>query len=595
MQSNYLEKWIQEIIQLNDLDAFVVYDFDCHLSENPLKEYQIVEQLSGFAGDNAVIIYSLDKKIIFLDSRYYAQYKNTNRNSNYKIEKYDSKNYPELWLKNNLGPKAKIAFDSITTPIRKVEKLKETLKDAIFSCDDYFGDFVFDNYYNLSEEEKASQIFVLDEKYCGQSLKQKYSLVKSELRNLDCKYAVFSNLEDIAWFTNLRANDIDYTPVFRSFLIVSLDKIFLYLNKAALSKEVQDYLKSFDVNIRKYEDFYPKLKHLLGKVALDFSQNNYYTFLNIKNPVDIQSIIGKKKCIKNSTELNNLNKIMLDDAIAMTQFFYDLEFGNLSEKQMLESELSKRATLYRKQSKLYISDSFETISAYDKNAAIPHYKITAKSELNQGTYCYLIDSGGQYYGGTSDITRTIPMGKITSKFAKDYTMVLKAMISVALQVFPNNTPGAFLDILARKELWNNGKDFGHSTGHGVGFCLAVHEGPMAISPRNHLPLQKGMVITDEPGFYDTKYYGIRIENMLQITKHSKFDNYLCFKPLTICHIDTRAVIKQMLTIQEYDYLVAYNKKVYDLLVRTNLPNCVKDYLKIRTTFQGFDDSESDKK
>ena len=419
------------------------------------------------------------------------------------------------------------------------------------------------------------------------------------LREVDS--ILLSSLDEIAWLLNVRGSDIDYNPLVISYLVVTFDSVKWYVGRGGESLD-PDTEDSFDelvadgVQIEEYIGICPALERLaeygaMSRIFIDPSTLNYHIYTTICETFAEDSVIMGtspvilEKSIKTTSEIENLHQTYIDDGVAMECFLYWLEQEVAAGHEVTEWDASVKLTSFRSQIPGYRGNSFENISAYGPHAALPHYSTPQEgSAVIEPRGLYLVDSGGQYLTGTTDITRTVPMGECTYKEKEDYTLVLKGMIDLASAVFPRGTTGHQLDALARMPLWKAGRNFGHGTGHGIGYYLCVHEGPQSIRwQANPQPLLPGMVTSDEPGLYREGCHGIRHENILlcRETGQTEFGDWLSFETLTCCHIDTSAVLPDLLGPEALAWLNDYNARVYETLAPL-LPEEVADWLKNKT-------------
>ena len=424
--------------------------------------------------------------------------------------------------------------------------------------------------------------------YAGLSTKEKLNLLIPKLEDEKADKLLTSDLAEIAWLLNLRASDISYCPVFKAFMIIGKDgSMILFTDKKRFDKQISDYLSGLGVVVCAYELVYTALSRLSeGETLLvDTNSANATLYLSVNKKCKIiqrRSPLLLMKAQKNETELNNIRTPMVVDGVALERFFYWLEQQLAQSKPVTELDAAAKLLEFRQKGDKFISESFACISAFNQHAAMPHYAPDKTTNiLIEKDGVYLVDSGGQYFTGTTDITRVIPTGKISDEFSTDYTLVLKAMVNISLAKFPNKTTGSAIDAIGRINMWKYGKDFGHGTGHGVGFCLNVHEGPVSISPgATKTQMLPGMVSSNEPGYYLEGKYGIRIENLV-VVKPSEFEDFNCFETLTLCHIDTRPVNKALLSDEEIEFINNYNKRVFQT-ISPYLDGDEIDYLKSRT-------------
>ncbi len=392
------------------------------------------------------------------------------------------------------------------------------------------------------------------------------------LNNGVSHYIVVS-LDEIAWALNLRGTDISYNPVFHAFLIITTDQVRLFINPHKLTAQIAKELSTDGVKVYMYNHFYRHIEELPDDciVLTDPARINSSVFSLIPSKAtkkEIPGIITIIKSKKTETEIFNLRETMVKDGVAMVKFLFWLN-NSIKSENITEIKAAKKLQSFRAENEEYIGESFSTISAYGDHGAIVHYNPTSETDKKiKSEGLFLIDSGGQYWGGTTDITRTIAFGKVTEQAVNDFTLVLKGHINIATAVFPLGTRGVHLDTLAREPLWEQGLNYGHGTGHGIGFFLNVHEGPQSLRPQdNGVELEPGMVTSNEPGLYRQGDYGIRIENLIlcQQAMKTEYGQFLKFETLTLCPIDKSLISKELLTVKEIKWLNGYHQKVFDSL------------------------------
>ena len=458
------------------------------------------------------------------------------------------------------------------------EKLKE--KNVKIVDADLITD-LWKNRYPLPSEDA----FLLDEKYAGKSATEKVSEIRKILRDKKADMTIVSSLVDIAWTLNIRGMDIKDTPVLISFMIIEADKIILFTDREKIKKiekEISDL-----VEVRAYSEFYDYLKNYQGKkIYLDPNSINERIYKGIcENNETIfgNNISENLKAIKNETEIKNLEDTYIRDGVILFNFICWLKKN--AENKIGEYEAAMKLDSMRAEDPLYISNSFDTISAYGKNAAMMHYHARENDQtIIEPRGFYLVDSGGQYHSGTTDITRTIAMGDLTEEEIYDYTMTLKSHINLMDAVFLKGTYDLALDGIARYALWQDRMDYKCGTGHGIGFVLSVHEGPHRISPRDPaVRMEENMIVSNEPGVYKENKHGIRIENIMRVvfdceTEDSVFNK---FKTISFCPFELAAIDVRLLTDRQIEVLNSYHRKVFDKL-SPYFSGEILDYLKEAT-------------
>lgn len=571
------------------IDVYIEITSDPHQSEYVADHYKGREFLTGFTGSAGTALVTEDKAILWTDGRYFIQAEKEISDSEFVLYKMNTKGYPSLmeWLKQNVRDGHTIGFNGEVFSEELVEKIMNELSDRnirLYDSEDLVGMIWEDR-----PELKLKKIFKLGIEYTGESTEDKIDRVRRYLDNKNADYLVLASLDDIAWLFNIRGRDVLNNPVVMSYALITKDKAYLYLDNRKLTDEVIEELKKEKVFVKEYLDLFEDLKKLepTSCVMLDKSRINrkLYTCMpsdcKVINEVNITT---KYKAIKNNVEINNLKIAYRKDAVALTKFFYWID-KNVSSGEIDEFIASEKLEEFRKEQEGFIEPSFDTISAYQENAAMMHYSATKEKKskiLPKGLY--LVDSGGQYYNGTTDITRTVAVGDVSEEEKKDFTLTLKGHINLLSARFLYGSTGYSIDILARIPLWREGIDYKSGTGHGVGYLLNVHEGPQRISQvYNDVVLEEGMVITIEPGVYKEGKHGIRIENVGVVKKDIAVDadQFMSFDTLSYCYIDRNCIDKSMLTLDEINWINDYHKKTYEL-VSPYLTEEEKEWLKEKT-------------
>lgn len=600
---------LRQLMRNKGWDAVIITGTDPHNSEYPAEHWKQVEWLTGFAAEAADVVITLDHAGLWTDSRYFLQAEMSLKDTGVELHKMrisGAISIPE-WLSeyafSDASSRVVIAFDGLCTMASFITEIQsafdkrssenEESSVTIINCPDLL-DCLWDNRPALPQ----STIITLGTDTVGESREDKITWLRSFLADNNYHTILLTALDEIAWLLNVRGTDVEYNPVLISFLTVSLDSINWYIRKtgtATFDDESIDSimeLKASGVNILPYDDIYIDIggfsEDKPGKIFADKTSLNMNLY-NILSGTGLlclgKSPVALKKAIKNSVEIRGMKEAHIEDGLAMERFLYWLEKQIDISAGITERDAADKIGELRANIDGYRGDSFETISAYGANAALPHY-VTPRfnAPLLRGHGLYLCDSGGQYLFGTTDITRTIPLGPCTSLEKEDYTLVLKGHIELAMAVFPKGTAGCHLDILAREPLWRAKRNFGHGTGHGVGFFLNVHEGPQDIRQNfNEQPILPGMIVSDEPGIYRNGQHGIRHENLLLCKEAGRndFGDWLCFEVLTLCHIDTSIIVKDLLTKKEIDWLNNYNQRVFSIL-SPYLPDSIALWLKNKT-------------
>ena len=504
------------------VDAYIVTSSDYHQSEYIDDYFKGREYLSGFTGSAGVLVIFKDEACLWTDGRYHIQAEKQLKGSEIKLFKQGNLGVPTYkeYIILKLAENSKIGIDA---KILLSSDINEILS------------------------------------------KKKYKILKEK----GADYNIISSLDDIAWIYNFRGCDIIHNPVALSFTIISEKKSTLYINEKKLDKKAQKYFKDNKIEIKEYFEFFKDIKKLKGNILVDFNKVSYAVYEAISKNTLINSMNPSTylKAHKNKTEIANTKEIHIQDGVAIVKFMYWLK-NNYKKENITEFSAEQKINSLRKEIEGYLDLSFHTISAFGKNAAMMHYSAPEKKSAKIEDGVYLLDSGGTYLKGTTDITRTFFLGKVGKQEKTDNTLVLKGMLALSRAKFLFGATGTNLDILARQFLWNVGIDYKCGTGHGVGHILNVHEGPHGIRFQyNSQRLEVGMVVTNEPGAYIEGSHGIRIENELLVkefceTEHGKFLN---FETITYAPIDLDGIIKTLLTKEEKQQLNEYHKGVYEKL------------------------------
>jgi len=568
-------------------DAVVLTGSDPHSSEYPAARWKQVEWLCGFTGEAGDLVVTLDHAGLWTDTRYFIQANAQLAETGVELHKTrvpEQVLIPE-WLFEKFNDTGVIAVDGLCM---SAEAAKE-LPGSIISVPD-----LLDKFWEDRPSIPCTPIFTIK---CGESRADKIAFLRKHICSLGCSGILLSSLDEIAWILNVRGSDIEYNPLVISYLLVTPSSTAWYVEKDSFGESLPEQtsatfsiLESEGVKILPYSDISLLPYDFEGSLLVDEGSVNYdlFSILDASESVRLRpekSPVPLRKAVKNPTEIEGMRRAHILDGVAMEKFLYWVEREVKNGNKISEWDASLKLQALRAEIPGYRGDSFEVISAYGKGAALPHYVTpSGNAPLLEAHGLYLCDSGGQYDYGTTDITRTIPLGECTPLEREDYTLVLKGHIALAMAVFPEGTPGCRLDVLARNALWQSHRNFGHGTGHGVGFFLGVHEGPQDIRQNlNATPLLPGMITSDEPGIYREGMHGVRHENLLLCTEagENEFGRWLCFETLTCCHFDTSALNTELLTAKELAWLNDYNNRVYSTLAQY-LNRDERDWLKEKT-------------
>lgn len=570
MNINQRIEKLRELMKDRKIEAYIIPTSDPHQSEYLADYYKTREFISGFTGSAGVALVTMNEAKLWTDSRYFLQAIKELKNSEFELMKMGVDGVPSLleYLEENVSEFGKIAFDGKNYSVDGYKKLSENMGARILVSDVDYISQIWEDRPALGKDK----IWIMEDSYTGESLDQKVGRLREVMKNYGYDYTFIGSPEDICYLLNIRGNDVDYNPVVLSYLLLSQDDISLCVDEEKLSGEVRDYLESNKVKVYSYDSIYKLLKNIPGKnrIFLDPQRTNVAIYDSINANVKISmgtNITTNMKAIKTDTEIENVKKAYIKDGIALVKFFSWLEVG-AKTGSLNELLASQKLQDIRREDESYIEDSFETIAGYKENAAIVHYAPSATgSKTIKDEGMILVDSGAHYKEGTTDITRTVALGRLTDAEKTDYTLVLKSFLALFLAKFKDKTYGQRLDAIAKYPLWQAGKDFFHGTGHGVGFVLTVHEGPQRISERDQTGFVENMTTSIEPGLYIENSHGIRIENEAYVTKalENEFGKFNQFETLTYVPIDTRPVKTEMLNRNEIDWLNDYNKACYEKL------------------------------
>jgi Xaa-Pro aminopeptidase len=425
--------------------------------------------------------------------------------------------------------------------------------------------------------------------FSGKERSAKINEVREKMSRLNADYHLLTSNDDIMWLLNIRGNDLKYSPLLLSFALISAEQILLFIDEAKIPIKLASAFDKLGIVILPYDEISEIVSSVTKGHSVLFnpqatSVELFNSISNNSRTIEDISIPTRLKSIKNKTEIGNIANVMIKDGVALTKFFHWFN-SNHGREPMTENSLSDKLLEFRLQQKDFLGSSFETITAYNENSALPHYNPEEGSGAEIGERgLLLVDSGGQYMGGTTDITRTMPVGIPSSQQKKDFTLILKGHINLALAKFPNGTRGYQLDFIARRAMWGSGMNYAHGTGHGVGYCLNVHEGPQSISPAdNKTVIEAGMLTSNEPAIYREGEYGIRIENLILCyeDEETEFGQFLKFDTVSLCYIEKSLIDKSLLNQKEIEWLNAYHSDVYDKL-SPRLTTEEKTWLKEKT-------------
>jgi len=572
---------LRGVMERNGWDAVVVSGSDPHSSEYPAPRWQQVKWLSGFTGEAGDLVITRDHAGLWTDSRYFIQALTQLEGTGVELHKTripGAVGIPE-WLSDKART---VAVDGLCWNVDAVKDIADALGEGGLVVD---VPDMLEELWEGRPQIPVTPVTTLDvTTFGGTPRSEKISWLRKWMLLQGVDRVLLSSLDEIAWMLNVRGCDIEYNPLVISYLLVSQDDVKWFVKKGIADDP--DTLDSFSelemdgVRIEDYDAVFFALSDFSGEQSpvtlfMDPSTLNHHLSSYIRDAYPADRIVCGtspvilEKSVKTPSEIENLRQTYVDDGVAMECFLHWLETEVASGREVDEWEASERLTQFRSQIPGYRGNSFENISAYGPGAALPHYSTPRKgSAVIRPFGLYLVDSGGQYLTGTTDITRTVPMGECTDLEKEDYTLVLRGMIDLSMAVFPRGTAGCQIDSIARMPLWKKMRNFGHGTGHGIGYYLCVHEGPQSIRYQyNPQPLLPGMVTSNEPGLYREGMHGIRHENIVLCREAgiSEFGDWLDFETLTCCHFDTSAVVPEILGPEAIGWLNEYNDWVYRTL------------------------------
>lgn len=567
---------IRDLMKEKNIYAYIVPSSDYHQSEYVGDYFKSREFMSGFTGSAGTLIISMDEAGLWTDGRYFIQAENELKDSGIKLFKMGEEGVPNIeeYLLEKLPKNSTLGFDGRVMSVKEGQSLASKLSFKGINIE-YKYDLVNDIWKDRCSlpTEKA---FLLDIEYSGESFSDKLSRIRSVMKEKKATTHILASLDDIAWLFNIRGRDIKSNPVVLSYAIIDIDSVYLFIDKNKIGEDIRAELSKENVQIKGYEEVYEFIKNIDENevVLIDTSKVNYAIYNNI--PSNVRKIEERNpstlfKSIKNKIELKNIRNSHIKDGVAFTKFMYWLK-NNIGKMEITEISATQKLEDFRREQEKFIEPSFSTIAAYKEHAAMMHYSATEESNYKlEPRDLFLVDSGGQYFDGTTDITRTIALGPIPKHVRRDFTNVVRGMIRLSKAKFLYGCRGYNLDILARGPLWEEGIDYKCGTGHGIGFVLNVHEGPNGFRWKvregidDNCILEEGMVTTNEPGVYVENSHGIRIENEIVVRKSDKneYGQFMDFEVITFAPIDLDAIDESLILEDERIYLNNYHKQVYD--------------------------------
>ena len=572
---------LRALMRERGVSACIVPGTDPHASEYMAEHWTEMSWITGFLGETGTAVITLDQALLWTDSRYYLQAEAELKGTTVELMRESDIDCPSIpqWLCKQLTVDslqlAQVAVNPEMYSVNGYRALKAELAEGGIEL--VSMDLISPLWTENRPAIPTSLLYEYEEKYAGESVKSKLERVRQALKEKHCEALVVSALDEIGWLLNIRGKDVDYTPCLISYVVVEMEKCTIFVAANKLDDAAHAYLTKIGVGVGEYDQVFDYLKNIpVSSVMYDGGKVNEALFEAINpaaNKVNVSpSPVLKMQSVKNAVELAGERLAMRKDAVALTKFFYWLD-NEAFQTPQTEITLAEKLGEFRAMGENYTDDSFCTIAGWKGNGAIVHYHATPEECAKiEGNGVLLLDSGGQYFDGTTDITRTVWIGDptlIPDAVKRDYTLVLKGHIALACARFPKGTRGNQLDVLARQFLWAEGMTYGHGTGHGVGHFMGCHEGPQNIrTDNNPNPLQVGNICSDEPGLYRTNEYGIRIENLIAVREakdlgaHTTGETFLEFETLTLCYYDTRLMDLSRMTAEEIQWINDYHAWVY---------------------------------
>lgn len=553
----------------NGIQYYIIPSSDPHQSEYVADYYKGRAYISGFTGSAGTLLVGLDCAKLWTDGRYFIQALKELDGSGIDLMKMNTEGYPtiERWIKDNVKSGEAIGFDGRCYSVNQYKNLLKITKSKNINIkmDKDLLEVVWEDRPKLP----ISKIFLHDIEFSGKSASEKLVKVRSEMKKVGVDTYIISSLDDIAWLFNVRGSDIEFNPVVISYALITDEKAKLYIDKIKVSDDVLRELTEQGIEVCDYTDIKEDVERIETNVLIDAGKTNAYIYSSISK--DVERIEGinittKLKALKNDVEISNIKRSHIRDGVAMVRFLKWLR-EKINSENITEISASDKLFEFRAMGENFKGSSFGTIAAYKDHAAMMHYSATEESQYVLKTNgMFLVDSGGQYLDGTTDITRTIVLGNISEEEKRDFTLVLKGLIGLSRAKFLKGTTGMNLDILARGPLWQYGIDYKCGTGHGLGFFLNVHEGPQGFRQSgNTTILEEGMLTTNEPGVYKEGKHGIRTENTLLVVKdriNEENDEFFKFDTVSYCPIDVRGIDAELLNDEELRWLNEYHEEVF---------------------------------
>lgn len=576
---------LRQVLKNNDISAIIIPSADPHLSEYLPEYWQGRQWLSGFTGSVGTLVVTHDFAGLWADSRYWVQAADQLEDTGITLQKLQpgSPNHAQ-WLAANLNAGDSVAIDGNVLSLAEQDRLLDAFDEVADSEED--GIRLITELDLLGEiwqdrpELPSAQLYAHDAQFVSQSAQEKLAEVRAQMQEIGATHHLISSLDDLAWLTNLRGSDVDYNPVFLAHMIVTADKATLYIDSVKVGEDIAKLLADAGISVADYDQVQSALSELTPDdlLLLDPNKVAVGTLNDLGDDIAMIEQIAPStllKSVKSKEDIEHVREAMRQDGAALCEFFSEFEARLNNGERLSELDVDSMLIEVRSKQPHYVSPSFPTIAGFNENGALPHYRATEdKFNYLEGDGLLLIDSGAQYQNGTTDITRVVGIGNVNEGQKRDFSLVLKAHIALAKACFPDGIASPLIDAICRAPLWQAQMDYGHGTGHGVGYFLNVHEGPQVIAYAASNPPERamkvGMISSNEPGLYREGRWGIRIENLVinqpvPTPQETEFGHYLNFETVTLCPIDTRLVNSSLLNQDEINWLNDYHTHVYNEL------------------------------
>ncbi len=571
---NYIEKLasIRQLMKEKGVDAYIIPSSDPHISEYLPDRYKCIKWTSGFTGSAGTLVITEDFAGLWTDARYFVQANEQLAGSGFELVKLQVQGKAEYvtWLGKKLEKGNTVAFDGNLAAVAVAQTVQQELEPLGIQVDGHLD--LLDPIWEGRPALPTEPAYLIGVETTGESTADKIKRIKTQMQDKRVEAHFVSSLDDLAWILNIRGNDVHCNPVVLGFLLITTDKNTLYIQSGKLAEADVASLKQSGVEVADYEKAFEVVQTIsANRILLDPKRTCFAIYDAVPANVDIVEDMNPStwfKSMKNEVEVAHTRNAMVKDGVALTKFFKWLE-ENVKTGELSEISIAEKLQGIRATSEGFVDISFDTIAGYKEHGALPHYKATDESNstlLQEGLL--LVDSGGQYKDGTTDITRVVSLGNITDAERQDYTIVLKGTIEGSQAIFPRGTKGYSIDAITRRPIWETLRNYGHGTGHGVGFFLNVHEGPQVFNMAAvDIPVEPGMISSIEPGLYREGEYGIRIENLVlsKVIDSNQFGEFMDFETLTICYIATDLVDKSLLEEKHINWLNDYNAWVFEKL------------------------------